>query len=86
MTGRSEDADQYLVTRVQRKLLDRFQAGEIDLRTLLLGTSADGWYLTKTDGDFSQPLELEQQWGSLTETGFLPDEGFLLQESVEISD
>ena len=89
MTGPEEgfaELDKYLIAKVKSESLHRFRAGAIDLRTLLLAASGDGWYLAKTNGDFEQPLALARQDIPLAETEFLPDAGFLLQEPTGVGD
>ena len=55
------DADRYLVVAAPPDPLRRFCAGELDLRTLLLESSASGWYTALVDDDFAQPVSLELQ-------------------------
>ena len=45
------DADRYLVVAVAPDLLRWFYAGDLDLRTLLLEPSVDGWYTALADDD-----------------------------------
>ena len=86
MTSRFDQVDQYLVTKVKQERLDQFCSGAIDLRSLLLASASDGWYLTRTGADFDQPLALEQQKGNLAKSDFLPAEGFLLSETIQADD
>ena len=58
--------------------LHRFYAGDIDLRSLLLESSVDGWYTALVDDDFERPLSLESQQGQLLEMDYLPEAGFRL--------
>lgn len=81
MTGAGREVDQYLVTEVTRDLLDRFCAGAIDLRSVILEASAGGWFSMETNGDFGQPLTLCEQAGKLDNSGLLPEAGFLLPNS-----
>ena len=73
-----DDADRYVVAGVPQERLKKFRSGALNLRTLLMEAAQGVWYLTKTDDDFVEPLILEAQTGSLSETDFLPDDGFLL--------
>ena len=75
-----DNADHYVVAGVSPERLNRFRAGELDLRTLLVEGSKDAWYLTQTCNDFADPLSLEEQSGSIADTDFLPADGFLLCE------
>ena len=72
------DADQYMVVAVAPDLLNRFYAGDLDLRTLLLESSVDGWYTALVDDDFERPVSLEPQQGPLLEMAHLPEGGFRL--------
>lgn len=78
-----ETADVYLVTRVDPIQLRQFRSGKLDLKTLMLEGSKYGWYRAYTNDDVMQTLVLEVQKGSLAERDFLPEEGFLLDESIE---
>lgn len=80
MVDSLDAADRYVVAGVSQKRLKKFRSGSLDLRTLLVEAAQGIWYLTETDDDFGKPLILEAQTGSLSETDFLPDEGFLLCE------
>jgi hypothetical protein len=86
MTSRFDEVDEYLVTKVEQESLNRFRVGAVDLRTLLLSASVDGWYLMRTGGDFSRPLALASQHGALDENDLLPDAGFLLPETIQAGD
>ena len=59
-------------------LLRRFYAGDLDLRSLLLESSVDGWYTALVDDDFERPVSLEPQQGQLLEMDYLPEAGFRL--------
>ena len=72
------NADRYLVVAVAPDPLRRFYAGDLDLRTLLLESSVDGWYTALVDGDFERPVSLEPQQGPLLEMDYLPEAGFHL--------
>ena len=73
------DADRYLVVAVAPERLRRFCAGEIDLRTLLLESSAEGWHVALVADDFERPVCLEPQPGPLIEMDYLPEAGFRLE-------
>ena len=75
------DADRYLVVATDAESLTRFYAGDVDLRTLLLEASADGWYTALVDDDFQLPEFIEPQSGSLLEMDYLPQAGFHLNKS-----
>ena len=75
------DADRYLVVAVASDPLRRFYAGDLDLRTLLLESSVDGWYTALVDDDFERPVSLEPQQGPLLEMDYLPEAGFHLRKA-----
>ncbi len=75
------DANRYLVVAVAADLLRRFYAGDLDLRTLLLESSVDGWYTALVDDDFERPVSLEPEQGSLLEMDYLPEAGFRLGQT-----
>ncbi len=75
------DADRYLVVAVASDPLRRFYAGDLDLRTLLLESSVDGWYTALVDDDFERPVSLESQQGPLLEMDYLPEAGFRLRKA-----
>ena len=74
------DADRYLVVATAPDPLRRFYAGELDLRTLLLESSASGWYTALVDDDLAQPVPLEPQQRPLLEMDYLPEDGFHLRK------
>ena len=77
---RPDGRDGYLVKGVKPGDMNAFRAGAVDLRTVLLEVDNGEWYLADADADVNAPLKLEPQNASLMESGYLPDEGFLLQE------
>lgn len=77
-----DDADVYLVARVEPIQLSRFHSGSLDLKTLLLEGAERGWYTTHTNDDLMQSLVLKAQDGPLSEREFLPDDGFLLAQDI----
>ena len=77
------DADRYLVVATAPDPLRRFYAGDLDLRTLLLESSVDGWYTALVDEDFAQPVSLELQQRPLLEMDHLPEAGFRLTKRPE---
>ena len=76
------DADRYLVVGTAPDPLRRFYADEVDLRTLLLDSSADGWYTALVDDDFELPVSLEPQSGSLLKMDYLPETGVHLRKTL----
>lgn len=76
-----DSADHYVVAGVSARRMNSFRAGALDLKTLLLEGSKDAWYLTQTCNDFTDPLALLEQSGSIADTDFLPEDDFVLRES-----
>ena len=70
--------DCYLVTGVSPESLRQFRSGALDLKTLLVEAGQEIWYLAKLAEDKDGILILEQQKTPIHQSGFLPDEGFLL--------
>lgn len=85
MTDTGSDGDRYLVASVTPDPLRRFYAGELDLRTLLLESSADGWYTALVNDDFEGPVSLEPQRGQLLDMDYLPEAGFYLNEAPSMN-
>ena len=75
------EADRYLVVATAKESLARLLAGDVDLRTLLLEASTDGWYTALVDDDFQLPVLLEPQSGSLLEMDYLPEAGVHLRKA-----
>lgn len=73
-----DSADYYVVDGVSLGRLNSFRAGMLDLKTLLIEGAKDAWYLTQTCNDFADPLALQEQSGSIADTDFLPEDGFVL--------
>ena len=76
-----DDFDRYLVTGTVPERLRQFRSGMLDLRTLLLEAPYGEWYLTFADGEYGDPLTLHPQNGNLEQTDFLPESGFLLDDT-----
>ena len=70
--------DRFLVAGVEPEHLRQFRSGRLDLRSLLLEASDDEWFMAWADVPFGDAMKLELQDGQLLDTGFLPDEGFVL--------
>ena len=77
MRGQGE---RYLVAGVAPDRLRLFRSGAIDLRSLLLESVPDERYLAAVDSAIDQPLGLEKLTMPLSDSGFLPDPGFLLYD------
>ena len=75
------DANRYLVVAAGPEPLRRLYAGDLDLRTLLLEPSVDGWYTALVDHDFERPVSLESQQSQLLEMDYLPEAGFRLGQT-----
>ena len=73
-------SDRYLVAGVAPERLRQFRAGAIDLRSLLVGSDEDERYVATARNGMKNALEIERLTTPLVESGYLPDEGFLLYE------
>ena len=80
MIDSEADADRYLVTGVSLEHLRDLRSGTRDLRTVLLESSREGWYLARVGDNFAAPFVLERQKGALLDHDYLPEDGFLLAE------
>ena len=81
MIDTAGDADRYLVVAIAADPLRQFYAGELDLRALILESSADGWYTALVGDDFERPISLESEQGRLLEMDYLPEAGFRLRKA-----
>ena len=72
--------DRYLVAGVAPERLRQFRAGTIDLRSLLVGSDEDERYVATAGSGVENALAIERLTTPLIESGYLPDEGFLLHE------
>ncbi len=77
-----EARDRYLVVGVAPEQLRQFRAGAIDLRSLLVGSDENECYTATAENVAKDALELGRLTTPLLETGFLPDEGFLLHDQA----
>ena len=73
------NCDRYAVVGVRPELLADFQAGRIDLRTLLLEMPGGEWYIMMPKGTIDDPQELMPQLVPLADTDYLPEEGYFLE-------
>ena len=80
------DFDRYVVVGVRPERLDEFRTGEVDLRTLLLEAPDGEWFITIANGTIDDPLTLVPQQEPLSETEYLPDEGFFLEAPTTVSE
>lgn len=72
---------QYLVVGTEVEKLRKFRIGEMDLRTLLVESSGDGWYLTESNVDEEQSYTIRLQQSSILEHEHLPDSDFFLYDN-----
>jgi len=80
MVDPGKGQDQYLVAGVAPERLRQFRTGMLDLRSLLAEAGQEEWYLaTMTAGQY-QALAIVPQHTRLQESGFLPEEGFVLHD------
>ena len=74
------ELDRYLVAGASPELLRSFRSGGVDLRTLFVESPSDEWFITHVNGESGDWLLLEPQSGSILATGYLPEEGYLLED------
>ena len=74
------DFDRYAVAGVRPERLEDLRAGRVDLRTILLESPDGEWYITTPEGTIDDPLTLEPQQTPLTETDYLPEAGYFLDD------
>lgn len=80
MVDPQDGQDRYLVAGVAPERLRQFRSGILDLRALLAESGEEEWYLATTTAGLGQPLTLFPQRTPLTESGLLPDAGFVLHD------
>ena len=73
--------DQYLIVEVEPERLQQFRNGTLDLRSLLTERGNEEWFLAKPNGDLDSPLALQPQPTASVPSSYLPEPGFLLQNS-----
>ena len=73
-------ADVYAVVGVSSESLRRFRAGAIDLKSLMLETPDEQWYIAQPEGGAGAPIRLQPQTSALAESDFLPDDGLVLYD------
>ena len=73
-------ADVYAVVGVSPESLRRFRAGAIDLKSLMLETPSEQWYIAQPESGEGVPIRLQPQTSALAESGFLPDDGLVLYD------
>lgn len=78
--GVHEGQDRYLLKGVAPDEIGRFRTGGIDLKTLLLESPEDDWYLATFGKDLEEPLNLERHTSPLVETDYLPESGLLFHD------
>ena len=71
----------YLVVGTEVEKLRKFRVGEIDLLSLLVESSRDGWYLTASSVNEEQSITILPQQGSLLKRDYLPDPDLYLHDS-----
>ena len=74
--------DRFLIKGASPESLRLFRSGALDLRSLLLDTVSDGWFLGTAPGGFGEPFATNLRQESLNNSGFLPESGFFLHDQV----
>jgi hypothetical protein len=78
MVEPEDGQDRYLVAGVEPERLRQFRAGSLDLRSLLTERSVEDWFLTLAPAGLDAPLVLQPGDGSLAQSAYLPEPGFVL--------
>ena len=81
-TPSGASGDRFLVAGTAPEQLRQFRAGAIDLRSLLVDSDEDERYVATVGNSVEDTLALERLTIPLMESGYLPDEGFLLRDHV----
>ena len=76
----ADGADVYAVVGVSPESLRRFRLGAVDLKSLMLETPDEQWYIAKPEGGEGVPIRLQPQTSPLAESDFLPDDGLVLYD------
>ena len=79
-TGEDSGPERLLVVGARPEDLRRFRMGLVDLRSLFLQRPGGEWFLTTCSAERSE-FNLEPGIGELTDTDYLPDEGFFLHDA-----
>lgn len=77
-----EREDRFLIKGASPENLRLFRSGALDLRSLLLDTVSDDWFLGTAPGGFGEPFATTVRQESLDNSGFLPEPGFFLHDQV----
>ena len=80
MAGSEQQRDRYLVVGVPPERLRQFRAGILDLRTLLVESGTEEWFIASGPSRTDHQMALQAQHTSLIESDLLPDKGFLLHD------
>lgn len=70
----------YLLRGVAPEEIGRLRTGRIDLKSLLLESPEDDWYLATFGDDFEGPLLIERHDSPLIDTDYLPERGLRLHD------
>ena len=73
-------ADTYAVVGVSPESLRRFRSGAMDLKSLMLETPDEQWYIAQPEGGDGVPIRLRSQTSPISESGSLPDDGLVLYD------
>lgn len=81
-----EGQDRYLLRGVAPEALGLFRSGRMDLRSLLLNSSEEDWYLATFGANPDESLRLESQGSSQPKSAWLPNPGFFLHRHPSTDD
>ena len=75
----------FLVVGVNPKLLHQLRRGELDLRTVVVESASDGWYLCETD-NLDEPIPIQDQGIASIPDELLPNENCFISEKIDSDD
>lgn len=74
-------SERFVLVGVKPRSLHSFRIGKLDLKSLMLETGREEWYLGTLGESLDSPMDVSQQVKRLEETDFLPDDGFFLEQT-----
>jgi hypothetical protein len=83
MVEPEDEQDRFLIRDVSPENLLLFRSGSLDLRSLLLKGDDYVWYLASAPRASDESFDCVPQEGSVMDSGFLPEPGFLLNERID---
>ena len=79
---RDRTAFKFLVVSVTPSVLYQLRHGEIDLRSVVLESAKDGWYVCETDS-LEEQISIQNQGDDLIPDTLLPDEDYFVGDTID---